>query len=71
MLERPEDLDSSTSTWLTVREFAALFHVTDRFAYRLIADGDLPAFKLGSKAIRIRRSDAEALLRPVVADDVA
>ncbi|WP_293773498.1 helix-turn-helix domain-containing protein [Sporichthya sp.] len=50
---------------LTKQEIADLYGTTDRFVEKLIASGDLPAYKLGGKLVRIRRSDALALLRPV------
>jgi excisionase family DNA binding protein len=50
---------------LTKQEIADLYGTTDRFVEKLIASGELPAYKLGGKLVRIRRSDALALLRPV------
>lgn len=50
---------------LTKQEIADLYGTTGRFVEKLIASGELRAYKLGSKLIRIRRSDALALLRPV------
>ncbi|MBA3744746.1 MAG: helix-turn-helix domain-containing protein [Sporichthya sp.] len=50
---------------MTKQEIADLYGTTDRFVEKLIASGDLPAYKLGGKLVRIRRSDALALLRPV------
>lgn len=50
---------------LTKQEIADLYGTTDRFVEKLVASGELPAYKLGGKLVRIRRSDALALLRPV------
>lgn len=50
---------------LTKQEIADLYGTTDRFVEKLIASGELRAYKLGGKLVRIRRSDALALLRPV------
>ncbi|WP_019876241.1 helix-turn-helix domain-containing protein [Sporichthya polymorpha] len=50
---------------LTKQEIAELYGTTDRFVEKLIASGELPAYKLGGKLVRIRRSDALALLRPI------
>ena len=50
---------------LTKQEIADLYGTADRFVEKLIASGELPAYKLGGKLVRIRRSDALALLRPV------
>ena len=50
---------------LTVAEAAARLRVTTRFIRLLIADGELPAMRLGRRAIRLRRDDVDHLLRPV------
>ena len=50
--------------FLTVAEAADELAVTERFIRRLIADGDLPAVKVGARVVRIRRSDLEDSLRP-------
>ena len=50
--------------FLTVTEAADELAVTERFIRKLIADGDLPAVKVGARVVRIRRSDLEDLLRP-------
>ena len=57
--------DRSHTEFLTVAEAAEQLHVTERFIRKLIATGDLRAVKVGSRLVRIRRSDLEALLRPV------
>lgn len=51
--------------YVSVAEIAHTLSVTERFVRELIARGDLPAVKIGAKAIRIRRTDVEALLRPI------
>lgn len=38
--------------------------MTVRFIRKLIATGDLRAVKVGSRLVRIRRSDLDDLLRP-------
>ena len=50
---------------LTVAEAAARLRVTTRFIRLLIADGRLPAMRLGQRAIRLRRDDVDHLLRPI------
>lgn len=47
---------------LTVEEVAALLHVRHQRIYELIAKAGLPAIRLGSSQIRIRRSRLEAWL---------
>ncbi len=53
------------SEFLTVAEAAEVLHVTERFIRKLIATGELRAVKVGSRLVRIRRSNLEDLLRPV------
>lgn len=58
----------SPPEYVTIAEAADALRCTDRFVRKLIAKGDLPAFKVGTKAIRLRRTDVEALLTPVAVD---
>jgi len=51
--------------FLSVGEVADELHVTDRFVRRLIADGELPAVRVGYRIVRVRRSDLEHVLHPV------
>jgi excisionase family DNA binding protein len=55
---------STGRPFLTVAEAADELAVTERFIRKLIADGDLPAVKVGARVVRIRRTDLEDLLRP-------
>lgn len=49
-----------------IAEAANALGVSTKFIRRRIADGSLPAFRIkGSRLIRIRRSDLEALMQPV------
>lgn len=41
--------------------------ITDRTLRRYVAEGKLPAYRLGPRLLRFRRSDLDALLRPVPA----
>ena len=50
---------------LTVTEAAERLRVTTRFIRGLIADGTLPALRLGRRSLRLRRDDVDRLLRPV------
>lgn len=65
MSEQPI-LDPSRD-FLAVGAVAEELHVTDRFVRRLIADGELPAVRVGSRIVRVRRSDLERVLHPVTA----
>ena len=55
---------SKERPFLTVAEAADELAVTERFIRKLIADGQLRAVKVGSRLVRIRRSDLDDLLRP-------
>jgi excisionase family DNA binding protein len=48
-----------------VKTIAAELRVTRRFIENLIASGDLPAYRIGKRMLRVRRSDVEALLQRV------
>ena len=50
---------------LTVTEAADRLRCTTRFVRMLIADGRLPALRLGQRAIRLRLDDVDHLLTPV------
>ncbi|BBX91359.1 helix-turn-helix domain-containing protein [Mycolicibacterium boenickei] len=50
---------------ITINEAAAFLRVHHRTIRKYIADGDLPAYHLGAKAVRLRRSDVEDLLTRV------
>jgi excisionase family DNA binding protein len=54
------------SRLLTVTEAADELNVTERFIRKLIAEGDLDAVRVGARIVRIRRTDLEALLHPVL-----
>ncbi len=56
--DRDEDL-------MTVVEVADHLRVSERFVRKLIADRHLPAVKVGSRVVRVRRSAVASLLRPV------
>ncbi len=50
---------------LTVAEAAERLRVTTRFIRMLIAEGKLPALRLGRRSIRLRRDEVDDLLRPI------
>lgn len=51
---------------LTVTEAADELNVTERFVRKLIAEGNLDAVRVGTRLVRIRRTDLEGLLHPVL-----
>lgn len=52
-------------TWMSIKDTAAMCGKSTKTIRRLIADGSLPAYRLGSKSILIKRSDLDALIRPI------
>ncbi|MBM7506548.1 excisionase family DNA binding protein [Nocardioides salarius] len=52
--------------WLSQIEAAEYLGVTDRTVRNYISRGDLPGHRVkGSRLVRIRRADLDALLRPI------
>jgi len=56
--------DPPRTEFLTVARAADELAVTERFIRKLIADGQLRAVKVGTRLVRIRRTDLDDLLRP-------
>lgn len=55
----------------TVQTAAASLGLTERSIRRYIADGRLPAYRIGDKQIRLRVADVEALMVPIAAQDAS
>ena len=55
---------------MTVQDVAQYLGVTTRTVYQLIADGRLPAYTLGYRIVRFRRSEVDAALTPTDAAQV-
>lgn len=53
--------------WLSVKDAADLFGTSTKTIRRRISDGSLPAYRFGAKSIVIKRSDLDALIRPIPA----
>lgn len=51
--------------WLSQQQVAAEFGISDRTVRRMIADGRIPAHRLGPRLVRIRRADALAAVTPI------
>lgn len=52
---------------MTVRDVAAYYKCSDQTVRNRIARGELSAYRIGN-LIRLRRSDVEAALRPMVSE---
>ena len=53
------------SRWVPQPEATEYLGVTDRTLRRYVAEGKLPAYRLGKRLLRFRQADLDALLRPV------
>lgn len=55
----------ATSEWLSPPEAAAVLGITLRTLRKWIAEGDVPAYRLNSRLIRLKREDLDLLLHPI------
>jgi excisionase family DNA binding protein len=53
--------DNSKTEWLGTHEAAVRLGITSRTLYRLIDEGQIPAFKMG-RVLRVKASDLEVFL---------
>lgn len=63
-------METERKNWLKVPEVAEELKIPRSRAYELIADGELPAVRIGEKSIRVNRAELERFLletRKVVA----
>lgn len=51
--------------WVSQAEAAEYLGITDRTLRRMVASGELPAYRLGKRLLRFEQADVDALLRPV------
>lgn len=69
--DRRQSLHAATAAHRDVQEFctvteaAGLLDVSVSTVWRWVDSGKLPAFRVGPKAIRIRREDAAAAIQPI------
>lgn len=61
-----QTLAPDSRAWLSQVEAAHYLGVSDRTVRNYIARGDLPGHRVrGSRLVRIRRADLDALMRPI------
>ena len=58
-------LEGHMDELLTIKEVCAILRVSQNSAYRYIAEGYLPAFKVGPKLVRIERAGTREALTPI------
>lgn len=56
---------STADRWITQPEATNYLGVTDRTLRRYVAEGRLPAYRLGKRLLRFRQADLDALLRRI------
>lgn len=57
--------EASARKNLTLKEAAAWYGISERTLRRRIAEGRLPAYRIGPRTIRVTAQDVEALARPI------
>jgi len=55
-------LETQTQNWMKVPEVAKELGIPRSRAYDLIAQGDLPAVRIGERSIRVNRRELERFL---------
>ncbi len=55
----------SSYEWATLATGAEQYGVSERTLRRYIAAGELPAYRLGPRQIRIKLADLDALMTPI------
>ena len=55
-------METRTREWLTVPEVAEELRIPRSRAYDLVAQGDLPAVRVGQRSIRVNRQELERFL---------
>ncbi len=58
-------MEHITTEWLSIGEAVRQLKVGRTTLHRWLKQGRLPAYRVGPKAVRIRRADLERLIRPV------
>ena len=58
-------MEQTTDEWLSIGEAVRQLKVGRTTLHRWVKQGRLPAYRLGPKAVRIRRADLERLITPV------
>ena len=58
-------MEQTTTEWLSLREAGRLLKVGRTTLHRWLKQGRLTAYRVGPKAVRIRRADLERLITPV------
>lgn len=55
-------METKPREWMTVPEVAEELHIPRSRAYELVAQGELPAVRIGERSIRVNRAELERFL---------
>lgn len=58
-------IDSTNVQWLTIRQSAEAYGLSEKTIRRRISDGTLDASRIGPRLIRVSRESLEKLSRPL------
>jgi excisionase family DNA binding protein len=61
-METKEAPDAGAKSWLTVPEVARELQLPRSRTYELVAQGELPAVRIGERSIRVNRAELERFL---------
>jgi excisionase family DNA binding protein len=61
-VDADERLVETENSWMKVPEAAAYFRIPRSRMYDLIGSGELPAFRIGDRSIRVNREEVERFL---------
>lgn len=59
---RTNNNGATATVWMTIQETAHYLNINTFTVRAKITDGSLPAYRLGSRIIRLRKSDVDAAL---------
>ncbi len=60
-------MPTKATRYFTLKDAGEWYGVSERTLRRRIADGTLPAYRIGPRAIRVKAVDVEALAEPIPA----
>ena len=70
-MTRPKSHRPLPSPLLSMGELADYWGCSTDTVAEMVAHGDLPAVRIGPRMVRVRLSDADAVLRPVAVNELA
>lgn len=59
-------MNASKPAWVNMRQAAEHLNVSEATIRRWIAEGDLPAVRIGHRNLRIRAEDLDLVVQPIL-----